>query len=74
MLLKDEMRLKRENFIVMWAHWKIHFIGNGGGGGGRVSQKKQCIGGIALKVGLGQFADLREGGVAKESNALYVDY
>ena len=21
------MRLKRENFIIMWAHWKIHFLG-----------------------------------------------
>ena len=45
--------------------------GEGGGGG---SQKKQYIGGIAWKGGLGQFADLRERGLAKESNALHVDY
>ena len=31
LLLKDEMMLKRENFIIMWAHWKIHFLGKGGG-------------------------------------------
>ena len=37
------MRLKRENIIIiMWAQWKIHFLGKGGG-----SQKKQYIGGIA---------------------------
>ena len=52
MLLKDEMRLKRENFITMWAHWKIHFLGKGEW----VTKKKQYIGGIALKGGLGQFA------------------
>ena len=34
------MRLKRENFIIMWAHWKIHFLGKGRG-----SQKKQYVGG-----------------------------
>ena len=69
MLLKDEMRLKRENFIVMWAHWKIHFLGKGGG-----VTKKTMYRGNCLKRGLRQFADLREGGLAKESNALYVDY
>ena len=39
--------------------WKINFLGKRG-----ESQKKQYIG------GLGQFADLREGNLAKESNAL----
>ena len=29
LLLKDEMRLKREKFIIMWAYWKIHFLGKG---------------------------------------------
>ena len=24
------MRLKRENFIIMWVHWKIHFLGKEG--------------------------------------------
>ena len=32
LLLKDEMRLKREYFIITWAHWKIHFLGKGAGG------------------------------------------
>ena len=59
------MRLKRENFIILWAHWKIHFLGNGGGG----SHKKQYmyIGGTCLKGGLGQFADLREGAWQKRA-------
>ena len=74
MLLKNEMRLKREKFIIMWAHWKIHFLGKRRGGGGGGVTKKQKKGGIAKKGGLGQFADLRERGLAKESNALHVDY
>ena len=40
------MRLKRKNYI-MWAHWKIHFLGKGGGG----HKKKQYIGGNCLKRG-----------------------
>ena len=68
MLLKDEIRLKWKNYIIMWEKlyyyvgsllWKINFLGKRG-----ESQKKQYIG------GLGQFADLREGNLAKESNAL----
>ena len=64
------MRLKREYFIIMWAHWKIHFLGKRVG---EVTIKLICRGNC-LKVGLAQFADLKEGGLAKESNALCVDY
>ena len=56
-LLKDEMRLKRENFIILQAHQKIHFLGNGGGGH---TKNNIYIGGTCLKGGLGEFADLRE--------------
>ena len=37
----------------------------GGGGGGGVT-KSQYMGGLPKKEGLGQFADLREGGVGKK--------
>ena len=53
------MRLKRENFIIMWAHWKIHFLGKGEGGR---SQKKQYVGGNCLRMGA---SDLREVGLGK---------
>ena len=68
MLLKDEMRLKRKNLIIMWTHWKTHFLRKRGG-----SQKKTIYRGNCLKRGLGKSADLKERGLAKESNALYVD-
>ena len=41
---------------------------------GRALTKKTIYSGNCLKRELRQFADLREGGLAKESNALYVDY
>ena len=37
-------------------------------------EKKAIYRGNCLKRGLGQFSDLREWGLAKDSNALYVDY
>ena len=42
--------------------------------GGGVTIKLIYREGNCLKRGLAQFADLKEGGLAKESNALYVDY
>ena len=60
LLLKDGMGLKVEKFNIMWAHWKIHFQGGGG------SQETNIQGGIIQKRGLGQFVDLREGGLAKK--------
>ena len=30
LLLKDGMGLKRKKYIIMWAHWKIHFLGKRG--------------------------------------------
>ena len=62
------MGLKRENFIIMWAHWKIHFLGKGG------SQKKQYIGGNHLKRWACTVCRFKGGGLAKEGNALYVHY
>ena len=63
------MRLKRENFIIMWAHWKIHFLGKKG-----VTIKLICSEELPKKGGLARYADLKERGLAKESNALYVGY
>ena len=41
------MMLKRENFIIMWAQWKIHFLGKGVG-----SQKNNIEGELPKKGGL----------------------
>ena len=54
LLLKDEMRLKWENFIIMWAHWKIHFLVKGGGGWGG-HNKTNIQGELPKKGGLHSF-------------------
>ena len=66
------MMLKSENFIIMWAYWKIHFLGKGGGG----HTKKQyvAVGGNCLKREAWTVCRFNGGGLAKESNAPYVDY
>ena len=58
LLLKDEMSLKRENFIIMWAHCKIHFLGKGEGG----SQKIQYVGGNCLRMGAWTVCRFKGGG------------
>ena len=63
------MKLKNENVIIMWAYWKIHFLGKGGG-----SQKKQYVGGNCLKRGAWTVCRFKGAGLAKGSNAPYVDY
>ena len=67
------MSLKRENFIIMQAHWKIHFLGKGEGGDQK--KKKQYVGVNFLTRGAWTVCRFKEGGTwQKESNALYVDY
>ena len=61
MFLKDQMSLKRENFIIMWAHWKIHFLGKGEGG----SQKKQYVGDNCLRRGAWTVCRFKGGGLGK---------
>ena len=63
------MRLKRENFTIMWAQWKIDFSGKGGGGSQKTIYRGNC-----LKRGAWTVCRYKSGGLAKESNALYVDY
>ena len=67
------MGLKMENFSfnIVWVHWKIHFLGEELG---KVITKKQYIGGNCLKRGAWAVCRFKGGGLAKESNALYVDY
>ena len=48
-----------KNFNIFGVHRKIQFLGGGG------SQKANREGGLPKKRGLGQFADLREGGLAR---------
>ena len=49
------MGLRMRNFNFIGAHWKIWFLR-------REFAKNQYVWGNCLKVGLGQFADLRRGG------------
>ena len=42
-----------------------------GGGGGGVT-KSQYMGGLPKKGGLGQFADLREGGLARKRRVVFL--
>ena len=48
--LKDKMELKIKNFNIFWVHWKIQFLGEGGG----VLQKTNIEGGDYLKRGAWQ--------------------
>ena len=50
---------------ILGVHGKIRVFGGVGVGGGGVT-KSQYMGGLPKKGGLGQFADLREGGVGKK--------
>ena len=53
------MSLKRENFIIMWAHWKIHFLRKGEGGG---HKKKQYVGDNCLRRGAWTVCRFKGGG------------
>ena len=59
MLLKDDMRLKSENFIIMWAQWKIHFLGKKRG------HKKTIYRGNFLKRGAWTVCKFNGGGLGK---------
>ena len=58
------MRLKRGNFIIMWVHWKIHFLGKGRG-------HKKIYGGNCVKRGAWTVCRFKGRGLGL---ALYVDY
>ena len=57
-----------ENFNIFGVHGKIQVLG------GWWCTKNQYIGGIALKGmgGLGQFADLRGGGLGKKEGVVFL--
>ena len=61
--------VKMKNLNIIRVHWKTRFLGGG------VFTKKQYIGGKRLKkrgVGLGQFADLRGGGLDEKEGVVFL--
>ena len=61
------MSLKRKNYIIIWAHWKIHFLGKGGGRG---VTKKTIYRGGSLKRGAWTVRRFKGGELGKREQSL----
>ena len=55
---------------ILGVHGKIRVFGGVGVGGGVT--KSQYMGGLPKKGGLGQFTDLREGGLARKRRVVFL--
>ena len=56
-----------KNFNILGVHWKIGLLGGKEEG----SSKNNIEGGLPKKKGLGQFADLREGGWQERGGGVF---
>ena len=58
------MGLRMKNFDTLGVHWKIRLLGG-------ISRKTGIEGGLPKKEGLGEFADLGGGGLARQRGVVF---